>query len=49
MFIKSMENDRYMINELFDDIINQYAALQERLAFGHQISLFEEKHLMPME
>ena len=42
-----MENDRYMIQELFDDIINEYAALQERLDFGHQISLFEEKHLMP--
>ena len=38
-----------MLKELFDDIINQYAALQERLAFGHQISLFEEKHLMLME
>lgn len=32
-----------MVKELFDDIINEYAALQERLDFGHQISLFEEK------
>lgn len=44
-----MEDDRDMIKELFDDIINQYAALQELLAFGHQISLFEEKHLILME